>query len=203
MVRVLTRLAVLAAAVGVLAACSASSSAGAASSAAPRRASTSASSPAPVAYTTAATATGCPLAPKGQVRNTMGMRLGRLTVLRSAGRTVGCRFYAIQNSALQSSEHLPGPNQPVVEITTSQYPTEVAAYNAFVLAAQAGRNPTRTALGRKLVGVCYQTDFYPKDHGHDWGCGVSVGRTRVLVRSVDTTGAFSTASVTRAVVARV
>jgi hypothetical protein len=131
----------------------------------------------------------------------MGMRLGRLTVLRSAARTVGCRFYALQGAF--ANEHLPGPNQPVVEIATWRYATPTAAHNAFVLAARRGHNPQQTALGRGGTGVCYQVAFYSKDHGRDWACGASVGSLRVLVRTVDTTGTFSTASVTRAVLRRV
>jgi len=133
----------------------------------------------------------------------MGMRLGRLTVLRSNGAIVGCRFYALQDGSLHESERLPGPKQPVVEIVTERYGSAVAAHNAFVLAARAGANPQQTPLGSGRIGVCYQTHFYPKDHGQDWACGASVGTVRVLVSTVDTTGTFNTATVTKAVLARV
>jgi hypothetical protein len=133
----------------------------------------------------------------------MGMRLGRLTVLRSAGRVVGCRFYALQGSPLHTSEHLPGPKQPVVEVLTQRYPTPTAAHNAFARLAAAGRNPQQVDLGRAGTGVCYQTDFYPRDGGRDWACGGNVGTVRVLVRTVDTTGTFGPAAVTRAVLPHV
>ena len=136
------------------------------------------------------------------VRNTIGMRLGRITALRSAGRTVGCRFYALQNSPLHASEHLPGPHQPAVEIVTRTLPSARAARDAFILLSQKGTNAQRAQLGRR-VGVCFQTDFYPKDHGKDWACAANVGRTEVVVRTVDTTGTFSTAAVTKAVLRRV
>lgn len=152
--------------------------------------------------TRAATAPSCPFVGQAFVRDTMGMRLGRIAVLRSGGRTVGCRFYALQNSPLHASEHLPGPKQPVVEIVTARYASAVAAHNAFVRRAAQGRQPTRTDLGR-TVGLCFQTPFYPKDHGTDWACAVSVGRVEVLARSVDTTGAFSIAAVMRSVLRRV
>jgi hypothetical protein len=131
------------------------------------------------------------------------MRLGRLTVLKSGGRAVGCRFYALQGGSLHATEHLPGPEQPVVEVATWRYATATAAHNAFVLAARAGRNPQQTSLGRAGTGVCYQVAFYPKDHGTDWACGASVGALRVLVRTVDTTEALIAATVTRAVLRRV
>jgi hypothetical protein len=165
--------------------------------------STPAGSTPAAAPTTAAAARACPFIGSALVRNAMGMRLGRLTVLRSGGRTVGCRFYAIQGSPLHDSEHLPGPRQPVVEIRTELFATAAAAHNAFVRAAQAGRNPVQTPLGGGRIGVCYQAPFYPKDRGRDWACGVSVGTTRVLVRTVDTTGAFSTAAVTKEVLRHV
>ena len=143
----------------------------------------------------------CPLVSTAFVHDTMGMRLGRLTVLRSGGRVVGCRFYALQGSF--SNEHLPGPHQPAVEITTWRYATALAAHNGFVLAARAGHDPQQTPLGRGGTGVCYQAPFDPKDHGQDFACGASVGVVRVLVRTVDTTSTFNTAAVTRAVLRRV
>jgi hypothetical protein len=154
--------------------------------------------------TWAATAPSCPFAGRTFVRDTMGMRLGRITVLRSGGRTVGCRFYALQDSPLHAKEHLPGPNQPAVEIVTARYASPVAAHNAFVLRAGQGRHSARTDLGR-TVGLCFQTPFYPKDHGTDWACAASLGHVEVLVRSVEAggTGAFSTAEVTKAVLRRV
>jgi hypothetical protein len=152
--------------------------------------------------TRAATASSCPFTTQDFVRNTMGMRLGRITVLRSGGRVVGCRFYALQNSPLHESEHLPGPNQPVVEITTQRFASARAARNAFVLLSRKGTNAQRVDLGR-TVGVCFQAPFYPKDHGADWACAANVRSTEVVVRTVDTTGTFSPATVTKAVLRRV
>ncbi len=207
MVGVLRRVITVLAAVGALAACS-SSNGGASSTPPSAVTSTVTVSPSAPATptsgpTTAVAAEFCPLATTSFIRDTMGMRLGRLTLLRSGGRAVGCRFYALQGGALHASEHLPGPTQPVVEIVTQRYGSAVAAHNAFVLLARAGRNPQQTPLGAGRVGVCYQTDFYARDRGQDWACGVSVGTVRVLVRTVDTTGTFSTAAVTKAVLAHV
>ena len=144
----------------------------------------------------------CRFAETTFVRNTIGMRLGRITALRSDGQIVGCRFYALQNSPLHVSEHLPGPHQPAVEIVTRRFVTPLAAHNAFIRLSRKGTNAQRVDLGR-IVGACFQTDFYPKDHGMDWACATSVRRTEVVVRTVDTTGTFSTAAVTRAVLRRV
>lgn len=127
------------------------------------------------------------------------MRLGRITVLRAKGKLVGCRIYALQGGPLARSEHLPGPNQPALEVTTARYTSAVAAHNAFVRVARRGHNPEQAGLGHGIVGVCFQSDFYPKDHGNDWACAASKGRLTVLVRSVDTTGSFNTIAVTKAV----
>ncbi len=132
----------------------------------------------------------------------MGMRLGRIAVLRSGRRVVGCHFYALQNSPLHDSEHLPGPNQPVVEITTQRFASPTAARNAFVLLSRNGKNAERVDFGR-TAGVCFQAPFYPKDHGADWACAANVRGTEVIVRTVDTTGTFSTATVTKAVLRNV
>jgi len=143
----------------------------------------------------------CPLARADFVRNTMGMRLGRLTRLHGAG-VSGCRFYALQNSPLHTSEHLPGAKQPVLEILVRRLPTAVEAHDAVVLLARTGANVHRVHLGH-TTGACFQTHFYPKDRGKDWACAASVRRTVVVVHSVDTTGTFGTATVTRAVLRRV
>jgi hypothetical protein len=131
----------------------------------------------------------------------MGMRLGRIT--RLVGRDVsGCRFYALQGSYLHGEERLPGPHQPVLEIITRRYASPVEAHNEVALAARAGRNPQRVSLGR-ITGACYQTNFYPKDHGQDWACAANKQRIQVVVRSVDTTGTFNTETILRAVLRRV
>jgi hypothetical protein len=161
------------------------------------------SAPIDTGPTHAASASACRVAPADTfVRDTIGMRLGRLTVLRSGGRVVGCRFYALQDSALHNSEHLPGPKQPILEITTQRYRTALDAHNAFVTLGTASKHVQRADLGR-TTGVCFQVDFYPKDHGTDWACAASVGRTEVVVRTVDNTGSFNAITLTKAVLRRV
>ncbi|MDT4913036.1 MAG: hypothetical protein QOC66_2164 [Pseudonocardiales bacterium] len=149
--------------------------------------------------TTAAVAASCPFVGQSFVRDTIGMRLGRITALRSGGRTVGCRFYALQGSSLSASEHLPGPRQPAVEITTSRYASTTAAHNAFVRIAQRGTNLQPVQLGGGVTGVCFQTDFYPKDRGADWACATNQGGIAVLVRTVVTAPALNAKLVTERV----
>jgi hypothetical protein len=152
--------------------------------------------------TSVAAAPSCPFVDQNFVHYTIGMRLGRITILRSGGRTVGCRFYALQNSYLHDTEHLPGPRQPVLEITTQRYRFAVAARNAAIRLASSNRNAQQQPIG-PITAVCFQTDFYPKDHGQDWACAANVDSTEVVVRSVDTTGTLSTATVTRVVLRNV
>lgn len=159
--------------------------------------------------TTAASATSCPYAASEFVHDTLGMRLSRLTVLRSGGRVVGCRFYPLTHPTPQcdasclQGEHLPGPNQPVLEISTTRYPSPDAAHNGFVRVADAGKNPQPVQLGGGIVGVCFQTDFYPKDHGADYACATSKGSTALVVRSVDTVSAYNTKNITTAVLPKI
>ena len=154
--------------------------------------------------TTAATATSCPLVGETFVHLTMGVRLGRLTVLRAGGRVVGCRFYAQQKPNSQcgatclAGEHLPGPNQPAVEITMQRYASSTAAHNAFVLRAGTSGGVTRTDVDG-VTGLCFPTAFDPRDKGADWACTVNKGATLVLVRTVDTAHNDGTAKVLKAV----
>jgi hypothetical protein len=133
--------------------------------------------------TTAATAASCPLLPAQEAADRVGMRLERITVLHSGGKVVGCRFYALQNSPLHNSEHLPGPNQPAIEIETVRYSSAIAAHNAFVLEARRGTNPQQARIGH-TTGVCFQIDFYKHDKGQDWACAFNLGDTKVSVRTV-------------------
>jgi hypothetical protein len=126
------------------------------------------------------------------------MRLARSLVLWNRGRATGCRYYALQNSPLHRSEHLPGPHQPVIEITSSRYGSAPAAHDALVRLARRGTNPQRAALGAGL-GACFQQAFYPPDRGRDWACAFAKAKTLVLVRTVVTSPALSVVQVARAV----
>jgi hypothetical protein len=156
--------------------------------------------------TTSADAASCPWVTQDFVKQTIGMRLARIAVLRTgggAGTVVGCRFYALQNDPLAVSEHLPGPNQPAVEIVTQRYPDAVAAHNAFVVTAEAGSNLQQVPVNATVTAVCFQTNFDPVDHGTDYACAVSKNDIELVVRSVDTTGALSTSIVLKAIYASI
>ncbi|MGH8861735.1 MAG: hypothetical protein ACRDVG_10975 [Jatrophihabitantaceae bacterium] len=155
--------------------------------------------PVPTGPTTAARAAACPLLPKQQAADRVGMRLDRITVLHSGGTVVGCRFYALQGSPLSHSEHLPGPDQPAIEIETVRYVSPIAAHNAFVRLARTGANPQRADISVDNIGVCFQTAFYQPDNGRDWACAFSVGTLAVIVRTVVVKPALNVVQVSRAV----
>ncbi len=159
-------------------------------------------SPIDTGPTTARTVSACPLLSQQAAADKVGMRLARITVLRSGGKLVGCRFYALQNSPLAQSEHLPGPNQPAIEITSIRFADATSAHNAFIRLAEAGRNLQQATIARGNVGLCYQTDFYKYDKGADWACTFSVGTTQVVIKTVVTAPALNAILVARAVVGK-
>lgn len=154
--------------------------------------------------TTTASVSDCSLLPTDQALYQGGMRIGRVTAQRSGGKVVGCRLYGLQQPNAQcdatclAGERLPPGNQPVIQIETTRYRFARDAHNAFVLTARAGSQPLQKQLGGGHVGVCYQTDFYPKDHGKDWACAFSVGSTAVVVKTVRY-DSFTAEQVTKAV----
>lgn len=150
--------------------------------------------------TTAAQAAACPLLGEQSAADRVGMRLARVTVLRSGGRLVGCRFYALQNSALAQSEHLPGPHQPAIEIGSSRFASTTAAHNAVVRTAEQGRNVQPARIGD--FGACYQIGFYSRDHGTDWACAFQDGSKVVVVKTVVVSPALNVILVAREVAGR-
>lgn len=157
----------------------------------------------PAGPTTAHAAPSCPWLDQQATADDVGMRLTRITVLRSGGHVVGCRFYALQDSPLHNSEHLPGPHQPAVEVSTQRYRAARDAHNAFVLLARTGSNVLRAKIAPGNTGLCFQIAFYPRDHGRDWACAFSVGATAVTVRTVVVTPALNVIEVTRRVAAAI
>jgi hypothetical protein len=157
-----------------------------------RSTSTHSAATAPVSEgrTTAVEAASCPFLEQSFAEDTIGMRLSRITVLRTGGRTTGCRLYALQDSSLAASEGLPGPTQPAVAITSTRYPSATAAHNAYVALGAKGTNPQQDSLGGGVTATCFQTVFYQQDHGADWACAFSKGSTAVLVRTVVTSPAL-------------
>ena len=164
-------------------------------------ASTGPTAPVATGPTTATNAEACPLLATQEAADHIGMRLARISVLRSGGHVVGCRFYALQNSPLHNSENLPGPGQPAIEIETSRYASSTAAHNAFVLEARRGTNPQQARIG-DTTGVCFQIDFYRRDKSRDWACAYNRGTTKVSVRTVVVSPALNVEEIARAVADR-
>jgi hypothetical protein len=149
--------------------------------------------------TKASSAPDCPLGGEQAVANKIGMRLARIQVLSTGGTVRGCRIYALQHSPLATTEHLPGPHQPAVEVTSARYVDADAAHNAVARLADRGRNPQRVHITPGVVGACFQTTFYPRDHGRDWACAFAKGTIAVLVRTVVVSPALDAIAVARLV----
>ena len=131
--------------------------------------------------TTANDATTCPLLATQTAAGDVGMRLARIQVLHAGGAVTGCRFYALQGSPLATSEHLPGPSQPVIAIEVIPYGSAVAAHNAMVQRARAGTAATQVSLPTGQAGVVYRTSFDPADRTGDWACAVARGTVLTVV----------------------
>jgi hypothetical protein len=149
--------------------------------------------------TTAAGARGCPLVAKQTAADNVGMRLARITVLRSGGSVIGCQFFALQGSPLATSEHLPGPKQPVISLVTSRYGSALAAHNAMVLLARAGTSGSQVRLHGGVVGVVYRTNFDPHDHGRDWVCAFARGTGLTVIKTVVTDTSVNAVALANAV----
>jgi hypothetical protein len=102
--------------------------------------------------------------------------MGRITALSAGGKPIGCRFYADQDPSYRASEHLPGPNQPVMQIVSSHYADATAAHNATVRIAQAGHNAYQANLGVGIEGISFQTRFDPADGNRDWAYAFRKGK---------------------------
>ena len=94
---------------------------------------------------------------------------GRLPVLRPAAPTPAAS--TCRRRAPARPEPTGGRDRDV------RYPSAKAAHNAFV--ADSERPGHERAAGRASsasAGLCFQTDFYPKDQGTDWACAFSNGK---------------------------
>ena len=139
--------------------------------------------PVDVRPTTAADAVTCPILMTQTAADTTGMRLARVQVLRQGGTTIGCRFYALQGSPLATSEHLPGPNQPVVEITSSTFANTIAAHNALARLADAGTDPAQYTISDGIIAVAFRTRFDPSDGAKDWAVAFNKDSTLVVIKT--------------------
>jgi hypothetical protein len=138
--------------------------------------------------TTVHVAHSCPFIAEQSATNKSGMRLDKITVLKSGGKVVGCRFYGLQHPTLScdetclKGERLPGPHQPAIEIRTYRYPSKQAVHNALALSAKGGANVEQLPIAGS-TGLCFQINFYPKDNGTDWACSFAKGTKLVVVRT--------------------
>ncbi len=137
----------------------------------------------------------CPFLDVATAAADVGVRMGRITVLSAGGKPIGCRFYADQDPSYRASEHLPGPNQPVMQLVSSHYPDATAAHNATVRIAQAGHNAYQASLGAGIEGISFQTRFDPADGDRDWAYAFRKGKTRVVVATVQVDTAFNARAV--------
>ena len=117
----------------------------------------------PSALPTTSTEAACPFLDVATAAADVGVRMGRITVQSTGGKPIGCRFFADQDPNYRASEHLPGPNQPVMQIVSNHYANATAAHNATVKIAQAGHNAYQADLSAGVEGISFQTRFDPAD----------------------------------------
>lgn len=104
-----------------------------------------------------------------------GDRVYRTTVLTGTN-PVGCRFY-----------FWAPPYEAIAEITAQRFGTALAAHNAMVLTAEAGRQAqSYPGLLPGVDAISYQTKFLGSDDGQDWACVFTKGTTMVIVRTQQT-----------------
>jgi hypothetical protein len=123
----------------------------------------------------------CPYLAAAAAADALGIRLGRQTVQSASRAPVGCQFFATTDPSFVASEHLPGPNQPVLSFSSSKYASAVAAHNAMVARGTAGGNAHQATIAHGIVGVAYQTRFDPADGSQDWAFIFSTATTVVTV----------------------
>jgi hypothetical protein len=146
------------------------------------------STPAPASATAAidpgpvTSASGnCPIIDEPTAADALGIRMGAQSVQSAGSTVVGCEFFPTTDPAFVASEHLPGPNQPVLQITSSRYPTPGAAHNAMVAIGTAGGSAHSAGITGGITGISYQTTFDPSDGAQDWAFVFATGSTVVTV----------------------
>jgi hypothetical protein len=127
----------------------------------------------------------CPFIATTTAAADVGMRLARSTVIARAGKPIGCQFFAVQGQSYDQSEHLPGPNQPAIEITAARYGSELAANNAMVEQSRVDKKAYTSLLNGTIPGVSYQITFDPVDGpGQDWAYAYLAGPGQTTVVTV-------------------
>jgi hypothetical protein len=207
--RPLVALAVLAALVGMVSACTRSTPGAGPTQTVTSTITHSPSSgptgPVSTALITAVTVSSCPYLGQQSAANNSGMRLDKITELRQDGKTVGCRFYALEHpgdgcdEVCLKNERLPPADQPAVEIIATKYRTAGDAYNAFVRLGSAGTLVEQDQVESGNTGLCFETNFWPHDKGTDWACAFSKGTTMVLIKTVVIGSSLDVVEIARAV----
>lgn len=149
---------------------------------------------------TATNAASCALLPTASAADSIGMRLARVEVLTRGTTAAGCRFYALQGSALAQSEHLPGPNQPALEIVSTPYANETTARNAAVAIATAGTNQQVVTLTGGVAADLFQAAFDPTDGNTDWQLVFNKGATLVTIKTAITDSSLDAVNVANSIV---
>lgn len=144
----------------------------------------------------------CPYLDEATARDDIGVRLGKQFVLSAGGKPVGCQFFADQDPTYVASEHLPGPNQPVLEIDSSRYSDAVAAHAAAIGLGAAGGNAHAVTVSPTLSGVSFQTLFDPADGASDWAFVFNVGSTVVTVKTAQSDVELNARTVAAAIAAK-
>ncbi len=144
----------------------------------------------------------CPLLDTAAAASDVGVRMGRVAVLSSSGKPVGCRFFASQDPPFKQSEHLPGPNQPVLQIVSFRYSDSTTAHNAMVKLAEAGTNAHQDNLDSTAEGISYQVRFDPADGNQDWAYAFRKDVTVVVVTTAQRDTSFDAKAVASAVVGK-
>ena len=147
-------------------------------------------------------AAACPMLSATDAAQLGGMRLARIQVLKRGTSVVGCRFFAIQGSYLAASEHLPGPNQPVIEIDSSRYATELDAHNALAVISTKGTDQNQYTIATGIVGVAYRTTFDPQDGNRDWAVGFNKKATLVILRTARYDSSYTAVQLAQAIVSK-
>jgi hypothetical protein len=166
-------------------------------------ASTTPTGPLDTQSVTATTAASCALVSTDSAADSIGMRLARVEVLTRGTTSAGCRFYALQGTALSQSEHLPGPNQPALEIVSTAYANETTARNAAVAIATAGTNQQVVTLTGGVAADLFQAAFDPTDGSNDWQLVFNKGATLVTIKTAVTDSSLDAVDVANSIVAAV
>lgn len=126
----------------------------------------------------------CPYLSKQEATNLEGNMVGRVTVVTTD--PPGCNFYFAY-----------GDGHMTLKISTQRFADPIDAYNAMVLASQAGTNADPFELGDGAV--LYQVGFYDLDAAEDWAAAFVKGGLLVIINTDQKFPSFNARLVAEAV----